>query len=424
MRFCRSLFFQIVLATVLGIASGLATPDVAVLLKPLSDLFLRLISMLVGPLVFCVVVQGIAGAGSLRTVGRIGLKALVYFEAVTTIALCLGLATAAVFQPGAGMHIDAGTLTQGPASQFGESAAALRNDGPVGFVLHLVPQTPLAAFVHNDVLQILVFAILFGCGLSIAGEQGNPAAVLIDSITTVLFRIMGMVIRVAPLGVLGAVAYTVGHFGMRSMGQLGAFVGLYFLLVILFVLVGLGVLLRLCGVGIFSFIWYLRAELAVVMATTSSDAVLPQIMEKLVAIGVPRDVVGLVIPAGYSFNLDALSIYLGLAVLFLAQTSGIHLTWTQIFLVTGTALVTSKGAHGVPGVGIVILAATLSVVPEIPQAGLVLLVAVDWFVGIARAVGNIMGNCVATLVIAKWEGRLDGVATQRALRQARAPLSK
>ncbi|AXY23456.1 MAG: cation:dicarboxylase symporter family transporter [Komagataeibacter hansenii] len=420
MRFCRSLFFQIVLATVLGVTLGLATPGIAVSLKPLSDLFLRLIAMLVGPLVFCVVVQGIAGAGNLRTVGRIGLKALVYFEVTTTIALCLGVAAAAIFQPGAGMNIDAGALTQSLPGQFGDSAATLRHDGLVGFLLHLVPQNPLSAFVHNDVLQVLVFAILFGCGLSMAGEQGKPAAALIDSVAAVLFRIMGMVIRVAPIGVLGAIAYTVGHFGAGSLGQLGVFVALYSALVAVFVLVGLGLLLRLCGISIFSFIWYLRTELTVVLATTSSDAVLPQIMEKLAAIGIPREVVGLVIPTGYSFNLDALSIYLGLAVLFLAQASGVHLTWTQIFLVTGTALVTSKGAHGVPGVAIVILAATLAVVPEIPPVGLVLLVAVDWFIGIARALGNVMGNCIATIAVAKWEGRLDVATAQRVLRSARS----
>lgn len=420
MRFCRSLFFQIVLATVLGVTLGLATPGIAVSLKPLSDLFLRLIAMLVGPLVFCVVVQGIAGAGNLRTVGRIGLKALVYFEVTTTIALCFGVAAAAIFQPGAGMHIDAGALTQSLPGQFGDSAATLRHDGLVGFLLHLVPQNPLSAFVHNDVLQVLVFAILFGCGLSMAGEQGKPAAALIDSVAAVLFRIMGMVIRVAPIGVLGAIAYTVGHFGAGSLGQLGVFVALYSALVAVFVLVGLGLLLRLCGISIFSFIWYLRTELTVVLATTSSDAVLPQIMEKLAAIGIPREVVGLVIPTGYSFNLDALSIYLGLAVLFLAQASGVHLTWTQIFLVTGTALVTSKGAHGVPGVAIVILAATLAVVPEIPPVGLVLLVAVDWFIGIARALGNVMGNCIATIAVAKWEGRLDVATAQRVLRSARS----
>jgi len=420
MRFCRSLFFQIVLATVLGVTLGLAAPGIAVSLKPLSDLFLRLIAMLVGPLVFCVVVQGIAGAGNLRTVGRIGLKALVYFEVTTTIALCLGVAAAAIFQPGAGMNIDAGALTQSLPGQFGDSAATLRHDGLVGFLLHLVPQNPLSAFVHNDVLQVLVFAILFGCGLSMAGEQGKPAAALIDSVAAVLFRIMGMVIRVAPIGVLGAIAYTVGHFGAGSLGQLGVFVALYSALVAVFVLVGLGLLLRLCGISIFSFIWYLRTELTVVLATTSSDAVLPQIMEKLAAIGIPREVVGLVIPTGYSFNLDALSIYLGLAVLFLAQASGVHLTWTQIFLVTGTALVTSKGAHGVPGVAIVILAATLAVVPEIPPVGLVLLVAVDWFIGIARALGNVMGNCIATIAVAKWEGRLDVATAQRVLRSARS----
>ncbi|MGS0646624.1 cation:dicarboxylate symporter family transporter [Komagataeibacter melomenusus] len=417
MLFCRSLFFQIVVASVLGVALGVAAPDMAASLKPLSDLFLKLITMLMAPLVFCVVVQGIAGAGNLRTVGRIGLKALVYFEAMTGIALLLGVLAAALCQPGAGMHVSKDAQMQGPASTFGESAAALRHDGLVGFMLHLVPANPLGAFVHNDVLQVLVFAILFGCGLSMAGPQGKPAAALINSVAAVLFRIMGLVIRVAPIGVLGAIAYTVGHFGICSLGQLGVFVGLYFVLVALFVLVVLGVLLRLCGLGIFSFIWYLRAELAVVLATTSSDAVLPQIMEKLTAIGVQREVVGLVIPAGYSFNLDALSIYLGLAVLFVAQASGIHLTWAQMALVIGTALVTSKGAHGVPGIAIVILAATLAVVPEIPPTGLVLLVAVDWFIGIARALGNVMGNCVATIVVAKWEGQLDATAARRAMQR-------
>ncbi|GBQ09068.1 C4-dicarboxylate transporter DctA [Komagataeibacter rhaeticus] len=420
MHFCRSLFFQIVVASVLGAGLGIAAPDTAVSLRVLSDLFLKLIAMLMAPLVFCVVVQGIAGAGSLRTVGRIGLKALFYFEAVTSVALFLGVLAAMICQPGAGLHVGADAQAPGPAGTFGENAAALRHDGPAGFMLHLVPASPLGAFVQNDVLQVLVFAILFGCGLSMAGAQGKPAAALVNAIAAVLFRIMGMVIRVAPVGVLGAIAYTVGHFGIRSLGQLGVFVGLYFVLVGLFVLLGLGLLLRLCGVGIFSFMWYLRAELAVVLATTSSDAVLPPIMEKLAAIGIPREVVGLVIPAGYSFNLDALSIYLGLAVPFLAQASSVHLTGTQLFLVMGTALVTSKGGHGVPGVAIVILAATLAVVPEIPPAGLVLLVAVDWFIGIARALGNVMGNCVATIVVAKWEGQLDGATTRRALRMARA----
>ncbi|MDT8872538.1 cation:dicarboxylase symporter family transporter [Komagataeibacter rhaeticus] len=243
-------------------------------------------------------------------------------------------------------------------------------------------------------------------------------AALVNAIAAVLFRIMGMVIRVAPVGVLGAIAYTVGHFGIRSLGQLGVFVGLYFVLVGLFVLLGLGLLLRLCGVGIFSFMWYLRAELAVVLATTSSDAVLPQIMEKLAAIGIPREVVGLVIPAGYSFNLDALSIYLGLAVPFLAQASGVHLTGTQLFLVMGTALVTSKGAWRARGCDCHSGRDTGGRAGNSP-AGLVLLVAVDWFIGIARALGNVMGNCVATIVVAKWEGQLDGAATRRALRMAR-----
>lgn len=410
-----SQFFQIILATIIGIILGCAAPSFAVNLKPLSDFFLKLITMIVSPLVFCVVVQGIAGAGNLRTVGRIGFKALIYFEAMTTIALAFGLLMAFLFNPGHGIHINAADLDPSALGKFSDNAESLRHGGISAFFLNIVPSSPIGAFAHNDVLQILFFAILFGSSLTLIGESGKAVTQLIDATTTLMFRIMRIIVRIAPLGVLGAISFTVGQYGIETLRQLVSLVMVYFLSVAIFVIVCLGIVLRLCGVRLFKLLSYLREELLVVVATTSSDAVLPQIMSKLRNMGVKKEVVGLVIPAGYSFNLDALSIYLGLTVIFLAQATGTHLSWTQIGLVLGTALITSKGAHGVPGVAIVILAATLSVVPSVPAIGLVLVISVDWFIGIARAVGNIIGNCVATVVVAAWEKDLDLKKAQETL---------
>ncbi|MBB2156803.1 cation:dicarboxylase symporter family transporter [Gluconacetobacter diazotrophicus] len=415
----QSLFLQIVVATAGGVAIGLLDPALGMALRPLSDLFLRLIAMIVSPLVFCVVVQGIAGAGSLRTVGRVGIKALVYFEAMTTLALGFGLLAAGLAGPGRGMHVPlAGrAVTDGAVAlgSVGGSAAALRQGGIGAFLLNIVPTSPVRAFAGNDVLQILFFAILFGCALTQVGPAGQPVARVIDGLTAVMFRIMGIVTRVAPVGVLGAVAWTVGHYGAAALGQLGLLVVLYVGTVAAFVALALGLVMRRCGVGLWRLLVYLRAELLIVAATTASDAVLPQTMDKLERLGIRREVVGLVIPAGYSFNLDALSIYLGMAVLFLAQATGTVLGWGQMALVLGTALVTSKGAHGVPGVAIVILAATLAVVPQVPPIGLVLVVSVDWFIGIARALGNFVGNCVATIAVAAWEGEIDLAQARRVL---------
>jgi aerobic C4-dicarboxylate transport protein len=403
-----SLFFQVLVGLVAGVALGMFAPDFAVQLKILSDAFLKLISMIVAPIVFCVVVHGIASAGDLKKVGRVGVKALVYFEAMTTIALALGVVLGFVVSPGAGMNIDASKLDASAMSAYATNAHNLQGAGVGAFLLNIVPSTAFDALARNDVLQVLFFAIIFGVSLAlVGGEKGRQVSGLIDAVAAVLFRAMGLIVRVAPLGVLGAVAYTVGRYGVGSLKQLLSLVALFYAGVAIFVIVGLGTVMRLAGVNIFKFLAYMREELTIVLATASSDAVLPQIMRKLEYMGVKPSVVGLVVPTGYSFNLDAFSIYLTLAVVFIAQATNTPLSLGDLLLVLAISLLTSKGAHGIPGSAIVILAATLHAVPSIPAIGLVLVLSIDWFVGMARAVGNLIGNCVATVVVAAWEGDLD-----------------
>ncbi|MBV9239174.1 MAG: C4-dicarboxylate transporter DctA [Xanthobacteraceae bacterium] len=403
----KSLFVQVLAALLLGIILGVATPDFAVSLKILSDAFLKLITMIVAPIVFCVVVHGIAGAGDLKKVGRVGVKALVYFEGMTTVALVVGLILAFAFAPGHGMNIDPATLDAKAMSSYADNASKLKGGGVGSFLLNIIPTTSFDALARNDVLQVLFFAIIFGVSLALVGDKAKQVASLIDQASIVLFRAMGLIVRVAPLGVLGAVAYTVGRYGVGSLKQLISLVVLFYASVAIFVLIILGSVMRLAGLNILKFLGYLREELTIVLATASSDAVLPQIMRKLERMGVREEVVGLVIPTGYSFNLDAFSIYLTLAVVFIAQATNTPLSFGDLLLVLGVSLITSKGAHGVPGSAIVILAATLNAVPSIPAIGLVLVLSVDWFIGMARALGNLIGNCVATVVIAAWEKDLD-----------------
>jgi aerobic C4-dicarboxylate transport protein len=403
----KSLFVQVLAALLLGIILGVATPDFAVGLKILSDAFLKLITMIVAPIVFCVVVHGIAGAGDLKKVGRVGVKALIYFEGMTTVALVIGLVLAFAFAPGHGMNIDPATLDAKAMSSYADNASKLKGGGVGSFLLNIIPTTSFDALARNDVLQVLFFAIIFGVSLALVGDKAKQVASLIDQASIVLFRAMGLIVRVAPLGVLGAVAYTVGRYGVGSLKQLISLVVLFYASVAIFVLIILGTVMRLAGLNILKFLGYLREELTIVLATASSDAVLPQIMRKLERMGVREEVVGLVIPTGYSFNLDAFSIYLTLAVVFIAQATNTPLSFGDLLLVLGVSLITSKGAHGVPGSAIVILAATLNAVPSIPAIGLVLVLSVDWFIGMARALGNLIGNCVATVVIAAWEKDLD-----------------
>ena len=406
-RFFKSLFGQVVIALCLGVLAGLLVPEFAVKLKPLGDAFIRLIKMIIPVLVFCVVVHGIAGAGDLKRVGRVGIKALIYFEVLTTIALVLGLVLAFMFEPGVGMNIDPRALDASAMSAYVSNAEKLTGGGTVAFLMNLIPATVIAPFVTGDVLQVLLFAVLFGVALSLLGERGQPIAALVDTLSHVLFKIMGIVIKLAPLGVLGAIAFTVGKYGIGSLKQLGMLVVLFYAAVALFVVVVLGLVMRFSGFSLFKLLRYLREELTIVFATTSSDSVLPQIMAKLRYMGIRDSTVGLVIPTGYSFNLDAFSIYITLAAVFIAQATNTPVTMTDLLTILAIALVTSKGAHGVPGSAIVVLAATLQAIPAIPAIGLVLVLSVDWFMGIARAVGNLTGNCVATVAIAAWEGDID-----------------
>ena len=412
----KSLFLQVVAALILGIILGMATPGFATGLKFFSDAFLKLISMIVAPIVFCVVVHGIAGAGDLKKVGRVGGKALLYFEVMTTIALIVGLALAFIVAPGEGMNINTASLDPHALATYADNAHKLKGGGIGSFILNIIPTTSFDALARNDVLQVLFFAILFGVSLALVGEPAKPVAALVEAVSTVLFRAMGLIVRMAPFGVLGAVAYTVGEYGVGSLRQLVSLVALFWIAVAFFVIVVLGTVMRLAsGLNILRFLLYFREELTIVLATASSDAVLPQIMRKLERMGVKPSVVGLVVPTGYSFNLDAFSIYLTLATVFIAQATNTPLSFGDLLLVLGISLVTSKGAHGVPGSAIVILAATLNAVPAIPAIGLVLVLSIDWFIGMARALGNLIGNCVATVVIGAWEKDLDVAMARRVL---------
>jgi aerobic C4-dicarboxylate transport protein len=406
-KFLRSIFGQVLVALVAGVLIGIAMPEFAVKLKPLGDAFIKLIKMLIPLIVFCVVVHGIAGAGDLKRVGRVGVKALVYFEVVTSIALLLGLVLAFVFQPGAGMNVDPRALDGKALGAYAETASKLTGGGTVEFLLKLIPTTAISAFATGDVLQVLLFAVLVGCALALLGERGERITLLIEDGSHLLFRTMGILIKLAPLGVLGAIAFTVGKYGLGSLKQLGMLVVLFFGAVIIFVTVVLGAIMRVAGFSVFKLLRYLREELMVVFATTSSDSVLPQVMAKLKHMGIRDSTVGLVIPTGYSFNLDAFSIYITLAAVFIAQATNTPVSMTDLLTILAVSLVTSKGAHGVPGSAIVVLAATLQAIPAIPAIGLVLVLSVDWFMGIARALGNLIGNCVATVVVASWEGDID-----------------
>jgi aerobic C4-dicarboxylate transport protein len=414
-KFVNSLFGRVVIALVIGVALGAFFPHFAQSLRPLGDGFLKLIKMVIGPIVFCVVVGGMANAGDLKKVGRVGLKAIIYFEAMTTIALGIGIVLAWLTRPGVGMNVDLHSLDPASLADYARNAQSLKDTA--GYLLKIIPDTAFDAFARGDILQILVFAVLFGSALSLLGERAQRVNALIDELSGVFFRVMGFIIKLAPLGVLGAIAFTTGKYGVASLKQLGMLVVVFYASCAIFVAVVLGLVMRLAGFSVFKLIRYLREELSIVLGTASSDAVLPQVMRKLEWMGIKDSTVGLVIPTGYSFNLDGFSIYLTLAVLFIAQATNTPLSLHDLLVVLLVSLVTSKGAHGIPGSAIVILAATLSAIPAIPVLGLVLILPVDWFVGIARALTNLLGNCVATVVVAVWEHDIDRARAHRVLNQ-------
>ena len=388
-RFKSSLFLQVIFALILGIIIGISFHDFSLALKPLGDGFIALIKMLIAPIVFCEVVLGLYGANDLKKMGKVGAKTILYFEIVASIALVLGIVIAYVFKPGVGMNIDITQLDGKDLNVYTERAHTMSSGSD--FLLHIIPKTFVDAFARGDILQVLLIAILFGVALlMIPKHLAELVCKAIEAFSEVFFKMMALIIRLAPVGVFGSVVYTTAKFGLDSLVQLGYLVLLFYVTCILFVLVILGGILKFTGLNIFKFLNYFKAELSIVLGTASSDSVLPQIMKKLKNLGIKDSTVGLVIPTGYSFNLDGFSIYLTLGVIFIAQACNIDLSMHDLLAILLVSLVTSKGAHGIPGSALVILAATLSVIPGLPTIGLVLLLSVDWFIGIVRACTNLI----------------------------------
>jgi len=410
--FYKILYVQVLAAIVIGVLLGHYSPELAVKMKPLGDGFIQLIKMVIGPIIFCTVVSGIAGMRDMKKVGRVGGKALIYFEIVSTFALVIGLAAGHIFNPGAGFNVDVHTIDAKAVAQY---AAKAQSASTVDFLLNIIPSTVVDAFAKGDILQILLIALLFGGALSAMGERAQMVTDFIDQIAHVFFRIVHIITRVAPLGAFGAMAFTIGKYGVVSLVPLLKLIGTFYLTAIIFVVVVLGTIAKLTGFNIFRFVAYIKEELLIVLGTSSSESALPHLMEKMEKLGCSKSVVGLVVPTGYSFNLDGTNIYMTMAVIFISQALNIELTWTQQLTILAVAMLTSKGASGITGAGFITLAATLAVVPDIPVAGMVLILGIDRFMSECRALTNITGNGVACVVISAWERELDRAKLTRVL---------
>ncbi len=398
------LYFQVLTAIILGVLLGHFYPHIGEQMKPLGDGFIKLIKMLIAPIIFCTVVHGIASMDDMKKVGRVGLKALIYFEVVTTLALIVGLLVINILQPGSGMNVDPRTLDTKSIQIYTTTAG---QETTVDFLLRIIPNTVVGAFAEGEILQVLFFAILFAFALFMLGQRGKPLLDLIDTISHALFNIVGIIMRVAPLGAFGAMAFTIGKYGVGTLASLGKLMAVFYLTCLIFIFGVLGGIARLAGFSIWRFIKYIKEELLIVLGTSSSESVLPRMMNKLVNLGCKELVVGLVIPTGYSFNLDGTCIYLTMAAIFLAQATNTELTLWQQLGIIAILLLTSKGAAGVTGSGFIVLAATLSSVGHIPVASIALILGVDRFMSEARALTNLIGNGVATVVVSKWEDALD-----------------
>lgn len=403
-KLCADLTFQVIVAMVVGVLVGHLWPETATGMKPLGDLFIKLVKMIVGPVIFLTVVTGISSVGDMRKVGRLGVKALIYFEVVTTFALCIGVVLVNVMGPGRGMNIVATGVADGEVARFAGAAAS---GGFVEILTHIVPDNVIGAFGSGDPLQILFFSILFGAALSMMGERGKPLEHLLESLSHTFFKLIDIIMRYAPVGAFGAVAFTIGKFGVGSLMSLSALLAGVSLTMALFVLCVLGAIARWYGFSILRFLAYLKDEMLIVLGTSSSETVLPRMMEKLQRLGCGRSVVGLVIPTGYSFNLDGTSIYLAMSAVFIAQAYNVDLSVGQQLSIIALLMVTSKGAAAVTGGGFITLAATLTATGTLPVEGLALLLGVDRFMSAARALTNMVGNGVATIVIAKMENDFD-----------------
>ena len=412
-RLTGHLYFWVLIAILAGGTFGFLDPVDAVKLKPLGDGFIALVKMLISPVIFCTVVLGIAGAGDMKKVGRVGGKALIYFEVVSTFALAIGLVVMNVLRPGAGFNVDPATLDAKAVSNYAKAAT---EQSTVDFILHIIPKTFTDAFTASgDLLQVLLVAILFGYAMVHMGKAQQAVHIFIEDASQIFFAMMNAIMKVAPLGAGGAMAFTIGKYGVSALKPLAALMGSFYLTCVLFVIVVLGAIAAMVGFNIFRFIFYIKDELLTVLGTSSSESALVPLMKKLEKLGCSKSVVGLVVPSGYSFNLDGTNIYLTMAALFVAQALNIDLSLTQQLTMLGVAMLTSKGASGVTGAGFITLAATLAVVPTIPVAGLALILGIDRFMSEARALTNFVGNGVATVVVSHWEKELDRDAMKREL---------
>ncbi len=412
-RWWQNLYLQVLVAIAAGVLLGVFAPGTGTAMKPLGDGFVALVKMIIGPVIFLTVVGGIAHMGELRHVGRIGLKALVYFEVMTTIALALGLAVVNLVRPGAGMGVDAASLDAAAVAEYQHKAEA---SGVVGFLQDIIPKTFVSAFTDGNLLQVLLVALLFGIALSRIGEPGRQVLDALDRLGKVMFGVVHLIMRFAPIGAFGAMAFTIGKYGVGTLASLGWLLASVYLTSLLFILVVLGTVARLSGFPLWKFLRYIRAELLLVLGTSSSESALPRLIERLEELGCERGVVGLVVPTGYSFNLDGTCIYLTMSAVFVAQALSIDLSLGDQLLLMGVLLLTSKGAAGVTGSGFITLAATLGALAgKVPVEGVALILGVDRFLSEARALTNIIGNGVATLFVARWEGKRDDVKMRAAL---------
>lgn len=408
----KQLYFQVVISIFIGVLLGHFYPQLALKMKPLGDGFIKLIRMMIAPIIFTTVVTGIAGMKDIKEVGRIGIKALIYFEVVTTLALVIGLSVANIFRPGAGLNIDIHSLDSKAITSYATQSASFNT---VDFLLNIIPDTLVNAFTKGDILPVLLISILFGFGILNGGEKRKSFVTLLDQLSSVLFSIVGFIMKVAPIGAFGAMAYTIGAYGVHTLFALSRLLADVYLTSLLFIFIVLGLIARFNKFSLWSFLKYIKEELFIVLGTSSSEVVLPRMIDKLEKCGCGKTVVGLVLPAGYTFNLDGTSIYLTMATLFIAQAFNIDLTLWQQLTIIAVLLLTSKGAAAVTGGGFIVLAATLSSMHTIPVEGVVLLLGIDRFMSGARSLTNLIGNGVATIVIAKWEGDFDSSAAKKAL---------
>jgi aerobic C4-dicarboxylate transport protein len=411
-RWYAQLYLQVLVAIVTGVTLGHFAPETGAAMKPLGDVFIKLVKMVIAPVIFLTIVTGIAGMRDLASVGRVAGKAFAYFLFFSTLALIIGMIVANVVRPGDGLNIDPATLDTAKVSEF---AAKAEDSSITGFLTAIVPDTFLSSLSDGNLLQVLFVSILFGIALAMIGDRGARLLDLLEDASIAFFKLVGIVMKAAPVGAFGAMAFTIGEYGIGTLANLAALVATFYLTSLLFVLVVLGLVARACGFSILKLIAYLKAELLLVLGTSSSESALPSLIEKMERAGCPKTVVGLVVPTGYSFNLDGTNIYMTLAALFIAQACNVDLSIGEQLLLLGVAMISSKGAAGVTGAGFITLAATLSIVPSVPVAGLALILGIDRFMSECRSLTNFIGNAVATVVVSKWEGRLDKAQFDAAL---------